>query len=66
MYEAVVTFVTKDTGMFENDEVTPLVITKVFRLEFESERNFNKWLHNAANYRLALASEQLKAGPGKE
>lgn len=37
MHDAVVTFVTRD-----HDQV----ITKVYRLEFESEEEFKKWLYN--------------------
>lgn len=48
MFDAVVTFVTKD-----EDGIT---ITKVYRLEFESEADFQRWLHYGAT-----EPEQLSA-----
>jgi hypothetical protein len=41
MYDAVITFVTRDTTQ---PELGTPVITKVYRLEFESEEEFAKWL----------------------
>jgi hypothetical protein len=60
MYEALVTFVTFDLDG-EVRAATPMdpVVTKVFRLEFETEEDFNQWMDAA--FKFALATEQLKA-----
>jgi hypothetical protein len=41
MYDAVVTFVTREETVSDAPDV---VYTKVYRLEFESEEQFNVWL----------------------
>jgi hypothetical protein len=45
MYDAVITFVTEDKGdgVGEFGDIKN-IITKVYRLEFESEEDFAKWL----------------------
>jgi hypothetical protein len=47
MYDAVITFVTKDTDAVGNN---PMTITKVFRVEFESEEAFIEWLKSSHAY----------------
>jgi hypothetical protein len=50
MYDAVITFVTTDTDPNEPYQGPPIVITKVFRLEFESEVHFRNWLLMASTF----------------
>jgi hypothetical protein len=54
MYDAVITFVTKDRNpdgtLVLDDRNEPVVITKVYRLEFESEMFFRAWLVSSHVY----------------
>jgi hypothetical protein len=59
MYDAVITFVTKDTShTYPNVHHEP-VITKVYRLEFESEVHFRNWLLMASTFGAVDTPTQL-------
>jgi hypothetical protein len=54
MYDAVITLVTKDRNpdgtLVLDDRNEPIVITKVYRVEFESEEDFISWLKSSDVY----------------
>jgi hypothetical protein len=61
MHDAIVMFTTTEPVAGEVYAEQVQIITKVFRLEFESEEDFQTWLMDA-ELNLATSVEQLAAG----
>jgi hypothetical protein len=61
MFEAIVTYVGLDTEVYRGPEDRDIVVTKVYRLEFESERDFGIWMNSSPD--AVLHKEFLKAAP---
>jgi hypothetical protein len=59
MFEAVVTFITYDEEEWNKDPTNIVPVTKVYRLEFDSEVDFRDWMHTARQY--TVNTERLVA-----
>lgn len=59
MFEAVVTFVTYDEEEYKKDNTNIVPITKVYRLEFDTEVDFQEWMRESGQY--TLSAERLVA-----